>query len=219
MNGAQDLGGMMGFGPVEPEKNEPVFHAEWEERAFALTVAMGGTGEWNIDSSRFARESAHPATYLASSYYQIWLGGLERLLEDRGLVTRDELDAGRSLHESRPVKRVITKDLVAPVFGQNGTYEREPAAPARFAVGDAVVTKVMHPAGHTRIPRYVRGRPGIIERIHGCHVLPDSNSLYQGEAPTWLYSVAFKGTDIWGADSDPGLMLRVDLWETYLDAR
>lgn len=217
MNGAQDLGGQMGFGPVVAEENEPLFHAPWERRAFALTLAMGGTGEWNIDLSRFARESLPPVEYLSKSYYEIWLAGLEKLVTQRGLVSADELAAGRKLRDGRPVKRVLQADQVAAAMARGGPADRPAPAPAAFAPGERIVAKVMHPEGHTRLPRYVRGRPGVIERVHGCHVFPDSNAAGKGEDPRWLYSVAFKGQDIWGADSDPGLTLRLDLWEPYLE--
>ena len=93
MNGAHDMGGMDGFGPVEREADEPIFHDEWERRAFALTVAMGFYGRWNIDASRHARENREPLGYLRDSYYERWLYGLETLLEQNGLVTREEIAA------------------------------------------------------------------------------------------------------------------------------
>lgn len=92
MNGAHDLGGMHGFGPIDPEPDEPVFHAQWERRAFALTLAMGAYGAWNIDMSRHARERMEPGAYLTTSYYEHWLHGLERLLIEKGLLTREEID-------------------------------------------------------------------------------------------------------------------------------
>ena len=95
MNSVHDMGGMQGFGPVRPEADEPVFHAVWEKRALALTLAMGATGQWNIDLSRSARESLPPALYLGSSYYQIWLTALENLMRERGLASADELQSGQ----------------------------------------------------------------------------------------------------------------------------
>lgn len=217
MNGAQDLGGQMGFGPIELEDNEPNFHAAWEERAFALTLAMGATGSWTIDTSRFARESLPPADYLSSSYYEIWTRGLEKLLLDKDLVTAEELKQGKALGPAKPVTRVLTAETVAPVLAKGGPADREQKQPARFRIDDRVRTKRMHPETHTRLPRYARDAEGVIEAIHGVHVFPDSNAHGKGEQPTWLYSVAFKGTDIWGEDSDPKLTLRIDLWEPYLD--
>ena len=217
MNGAHDMGGVHGFGPVEPEPDEPVFHAEWERRAFAITVAMGATGEWNIDMSRFARENRAPADYLAKSYYELWLAGLEALLAESRLVSAEELAAGRASGSPRPVKRVLAADDVDRVLSRGTAVAREPTAPARFKPGDRVRARNMHPSGHTRLPRYVRGHEGTIERVHGCHVFPDSNAAGAGENPRWLYAVRFDGRELWGAESDPKLKVSVDAWEPYLE--
>jgi len=101
MDGAHDMGGVPWCGPVQPEPNEPMFHAEWERRAFAITLAMGNARGWNIDMSRFAREDRRPRSYLAKSYYQIWLAGLERLTVERGLIAPDEIEAGKPLHPTQ----------------------------------------------------------------------------------------------------------------------
>jgi nitrile hydratase len=192
VNGAHDMGGMHGFGPVEPEPDEPWFHAEWERRVFALTLAMGATGEWNIDMSRFAREDRPPADYLSKSYYELWLAGLERLLAERGVL-------------ERPPRRVLRAEDVPAVLVRGGPVEREPPRPARFAVGDRVRTRWINPRGHTRLPRYARGREGVIERVHGCHVFPDSNAHGRGEDPQWLYNVRFDDA------------VSVDAFEPYLE--
>ncbi len=217
MNGAQDMGGMHGFGPVEPEPDEPVFHAEWERRAFALTLAMGMPGGWNIDMSRFARENQPPGEYLAKSYYEIWLAGLEKLMAERGLVAPEEIEAGKPLGPAKKVERVLSPADVLKVLHRGGPTERDAQAPARFKVGDRVRTKNIHPTTHTRLPRYVRGQPGTIELVHGCHVFPDTNALGQGENPQWLYTVTFSGTDLWGPASDPTVCVSVDAWESYLE--
>ncbi|MEP2707246.1 MAG: nitrile hydratase subunit beta [Roseibium sp.] len=217
MNGAQDLGGQMGFGPIELEDNEPNFHAKWEQRAFALTLAMGATGSWNIDTSRHARESLPPADYLSSSYYKIWTMGLEKLCLDKGLITESELSSGKALEPAKPVKQVLKAENVSAVLAKGGPADRPEEQPARFKVGDKIRTKRMHPEGHTRLPRYARDTVGVIDAIHGVHVFPDTSAHGKGENPTWLYSVAFKGTDVWGPESDPSVSLRIDLWEPYLD--
>ena len=217
MNGAHDMGGAHGFGPIEPEPNEPAFHAEWERRAFAITLAMGATGEWNIDMSRFARENRAPADYLAKSYYEIWLAGLEQLLTGRRLVSAEEVTAGRALGTPRPVKRILAADDVDRVLSRGTAVAREPETQARFKPGDKVRAKHMHPSGHTRLPRYVRGCVGTVERVRGCHVFPDSNAAGKGEDPQWLYSVRFEGRELWGADGDPNLKISVDAWEPYLE--
>src|SRR4029079_7705005 len=138
MNGGQDMGGMMGFGPVLPEKDEPVFHAPWERRAFALTLAMSAPGGWNIDQSRSARESLNPAEYLAKSYYEIWIAGLEKLMVERGLVAPDEIEAGRSRRAAKPVKRILDRADVAQVLYRGGPTEREAKSTALFKPGDRV---------------------------------------------------------------------------------
>src|ERR1700680_3055614 len=180
MNGAHDMGGVHGFGPVEAEPNEPVFHAEWERRAFAITVAMGATGEWTIDMSRFARENRAPADYLAKSYYELWLAGLEALLAECRLLSAEELTAGRAGGSPGPVQRVLAADDVDRWLSWGPAVAREPTAPARFQPGDRVRARNMHPSGHTRLPRYVRGRVGTVERVHGCHVFHDSNAAGGG---------------------------------------
>jgi nitrile hydratase subunit beta len=216
MDGAHDMGGMDGFGPVLPEPNEPMFHAEWERRAFALTLAMTRPGGWNIDMSRSAREDRAPSDYLAKSYYQLWLAGLERLMAERGLVTPQEIDAARPLAQRKDVAVLAAGDVVA-MLASGAPTERAATAPARFAIGDRVRARNIHPPTHTRLPRYVRGRLGTIERLHGCHVFPDSNALGAGEVPQWLYTVAFDGRELWGERGDPASVISVDAWESYLE--
>jgi len=217
MNGAQDMGGMHGFGPVEPEPNEPVFHADWEKRAFALTLAMAMPGQWNIDMSRFARENRDPREYLSMTYYQIWFAALETMLKERDLVTDDEIAAGHSLQPLKPVKRVMSPDDVAKVLYRGGPTERATNMQAAFKPGDKVRAKNINPLTHTRLPRYVRGRVGEIDRVVGCHVFPDSNATGAGETPQWLYTVRFNGCELWGPDGDPTVNVSVDAWEPYLE--
>lgn len=218
MNGAQDLGGMHGFGPVIPERDEPPFHADWERRAFALTLAMAMPGGWNLDMSRAARESLPPPEYFAKSYYEIWLAGLEKLMAERGLVMPDEIEAGKVLHPAKSVTRTLAPGDVANVLYRGAPTGREAATPARFRIGDRVRARNMHPRTHTRLPRYVRGHVGVIDGIHGCHVFPDSHALGKGESPQWLYTVVFGGRELWGADGDPTVKVSVDAWESYLEA-
>jgi len=217
MNGAHDMGGMMGFGPVIAEKNEPVFHAPWERRAMALTLAMAAAGGWSIDQSRAARESQHPARYLAQTYYQIWIAGLEKLMVERGLVTRDELAAGKVLQPAKTVPRILSADTVATTLARGGPTARVPTTPQRFQIGERVSARNMHPAGHTRLPRYVRGHVGVITDVHGVHVFPDSNATGGGERPQWLYTVRFGARELWGEGADKAATVSVDAWESYLE--
>jgi len=216
MNGAHDMGGMMEFGPILPEPNEPTFHAQWERRAMALTLAMAAAGGWDLDKVRAARERLPPAEYLAKSYYQIWISALESMMIERGLVGADEIAAGKSLRPGKPVKRVLAADSVAPSLARGAPVNRDVAAPPRFAVGQRVRARNMHPAGHTRLPRYARGHVGVITHIHGAHVLPDSNSTGAGENPEWLYTVRFSASELWGDSGDVSSSVSVDAWESYL---
>jgi nitrile hydratase len=217
MNGAQDMGGMHGFGRVELEADEPVFHADWERRAFALTVAMGATGEWNLDASRFARENMPPGDYLASTYYEIWEAGLERLLAERGLVEPGEIASGKALAPTRPVRRVLAGADVPAAMASGGSTTREPPREAGFAVGARVRARTINPRTHTRLPRYVRGHLGTVVAVHGAHVFPDVHATGGGEDPQWLYTVRFEARELWGEQADPTVAVSVDAWEPYLE--
>lgn len=222
MNGVHDMGGMQGFGPVRPEPNEPLFHAPWERRALAMTVAMGACGQWNIDISRSARESLPPAQYLSSSYYAIWLAGLEKLMLARGMVSAAELHAGKAEDPPLAGVRALDGAQTARALAQGSASSRTTDVPPRFAIGQRVRARQIHPASHTRLPRYVRGHTGTVERIHGAHVFPDTRVSrplppFVDEAH-WLYTVVFDGHDLWGSSASAGLLVSVDAWEPYLEA-
>ena len=217
MNGVHDMGGMHGFGSVEPEANEPVFHGDWEGRVLALNRAMGYSRLWNIDMSRAAIEVLPPDVYLTRSYYEKWLLRLERLLLDRALVDADEMAAGHALRPGKPLPRKLGAADVAAALTR-GSYGRPPRAPARFKVGDQVRTRNINPATHTRLPRYARGRVGTIECVRGCHVFPDSVAIGQGENPQWLYTLRFEGRELWGENCDPNLKVSIEAFEPYLEA-
>jgi nitrile hydratase subunit beta len=214
MNGVHDMGGMTSFGPVSPEPDEPVFHAGWERRVLALVLAMGATRRWNIDASRHSRETLPPAQYLSSSYYQIWLAGLLKLLSANGLVSEAELRSGKSLNAPAPITPLKAAD-VDSLLARGTPYAKPSSAPARFRLGERVRARNIHVSGHTRLPRYVRGRIGEIVRVHGAFVFPDSNAHGKGEDPQWLYTVAFTAAELWGNNENAGVNL--DLWEPYLE--
>jgi nitrile hydratase subunit beta len=217
MDGIHDMGGMDGFGRVEPEPGEPVFHAAWEGRVLAMNRAMGASGSWNIDLGRSAIESLPPQVYLASSYYERWLLRLERLLVQGGLVEVGEIEAGRALRPGKALSRgPFTVADVERVL-RRGSFGRPTPAPARFKPGDRVRAKNIHPRTHTRLPRYVRGHVGVVERLHGAHVFPDSTVLGKGEDPQWLYTVRFDSQELWGAEADPTAKVSVDAFEPYLE--
>jgi nitrile hydratase len=222
MNGVHDMGGMHGMGPVEVEREEPVFHAEWEGRVFALNLASGYLGKWNIDMGRSAREQMPPAVYLAASYYERWLWGLAKLLVDAKLLGREEIAARlagtpTSLPPSPTGQRVLRAADVPAFTGNPRGARMDGAAPARFAAGDHVVAKNLNPIGHTRLPRYVRGRRGVIDRAHGAFVFPDAAAAGQGRQPQHCYSVRFAARELWGADAPERDAVYVDLFEPYLE--
>jgi nitrile hydratase beta subunit len=217
MNGPHDLGGQMGFGPVAPEKHEPYFHAGWEKRALGVTLTAGAMGHWTIDESRHARESLHPADYYSSSYYEIWIKALETLLKRHGFVTAAELAAGSALGAGTTPKRVLKAENVAAVLAKGGPCDRPVDSPARFASGDRVRTKNLHPTGHTRLPRYARGKLGVVEAVRDGFVFPDTNAHCGGENPQRVYTVAFSAAELWGEGADPTLTVSIDAWESYLE--
>lgn len=217
MNGPQDLGGQMGFGPVAPERDEPLFHADWEKRALGVTLTAGAMGHWNIDESRHTRESLHPADYYASSYYEIWTKALERLLQRHGFVTADELAGSRALGAGTTPKRVLRAADVPAVLARGGPCDRPVDTPPRFEPGQRVRTKNFHPTGHTRLPRYARGKIGTIDAIREGFVFPDSNAHGKGENPQRVYTVVFDAAELWGEGADPTLTVSIDAWESYLE--
>ena len=217
MNGVHDMGGMDGFGRVEAEPNEPMFHAEWEARVMAMVRAMGAAGAFNIDTSRYYREKLPPEVYLASSYYRKWLLGLESMLIDKGFVAEADMAAAHAIEPPKPLKRGKFRiDDVERVMTR-GQFARPAPAPAKFKPGDRVRAKNVHPLTHTRLPRYVRGHVGVVERDHGCHVFPDTAALDLGENPQRLYTVVFDGAELWGSDGDPTVKISIEAFEPYLE--
>ncbi|MDG3575836.1 nitrile hydratase subunit beta [Rhizobium sp. YJ-22] len=217
MNGPHDLGGQMGFGTVAPEPNEPYFHGDWEKRALGLTLSCGAMGHWNLDESRHARESIPPADYLSASYYEIWIRALDALLERHGFATHAELFDGAAPTPGTRPKRVLTAENVAGVLARGGPCDRPVDADPRFAPGARVRTRNFHPAGHTRLPRYARGKIGTVETVQGSFVFPDDNAHGKGENPQWVYTVVFDAAEIWGESAAPGLTISIDAWESYLE--
>jgi len=221
MNGGHDVGGMHGFGPInaESEALEPVFHADWEKRVFGLSRAASALGQWNGDVSRHARERQHPVDYLRHSYYENWLAGLETLLQETGLVTADELASGKAVRSvAEDVRnRLLRPQEVAESLARGSSAAMPLDAPPRFRPGDRVRAVNRHPAGHTREPRYARGRIGVIHEYHGAHVFPDlsAKGVRVGQH---LYSVRFEASELWGENANRNGAVYVDLWEDYLEA-
>ncbi|WP_370241708.1 nitrile hydratase subunit beta [Pararhodobacter marinus] len=216
MNGPQDLGGRDGFGAVCPEPDEPLFHAVWEARALGITLAAGALGHWTLDESRHARESLPPAIYYNSSYYEIWIRALEELLTRHDLLSAEDLAKGEAQART-PHPRRLDPARVPAVLAKGGPTDRPLSSAPRFAPGERVRTRLQARAGHTRLPSYLAGRPGVIEADHGGHVFPDTNAHGGGEQPQRLYTVVFEGRDLWGEDAEPGSTVSADLWESYLE--
>jgi nitrile hydratase beta subunit len=209
---------MHGMGAIQQEKNEPVFHEAWEGRVYAINRAVGAWGKWNIDASRHGIELLPPADYLHMSYYERWLARNIELLVKHGLVTREEIETGRPAPGSQKATPPLTAAAVPAMAARRGSYMRpEAEAKARFKVGEHVRARKMNPVGHTRLPRYVRGREGIIFRNHGIFVFPDTDAHFLGEQPQHLYSVRFAARELWGDSVSPRDSVYVDMWDSYLE--
>jgi nitrile hydratase subunit beta len=217
MNGVHDMGGMQDMGPILYEKNEPVFHERWEARIFALNRGMGAWGKWNLDASRFQREQIQPAEYLRMDYYEKWLAGLVELMVKTDLITREEIESGKP--SPGTAKRIppLTVDKVLPRIARGAPTSRDVPAIARFEPGQNVRARNINPVGHTRLPRYARGKLGTIDRDHGIFVFPDANALFLGEKPQHLYSVRFSARELWGAEAVTQDSVYIDMWDDYLD--
>lgn len=218
MNGVHDMGGMHGMGPVLAETDEPVFHHPWEARAYALTRAMAAFGRWNIDASRHQRELIPPADHLRMSYYEKWIAGLTELLLRHGFISPEELASGRAAPGAAKQAPALPAAQVAAFIARGAPASRASACVPRFQTGERVRARNLNPPGHTRLPRYVRGKLGVIDRVHGVFVFPDTNAHFQGESPQHVYSVRFEARELWGEAPSPGGAVYVDLWDEYLDA-
>lgn len=223
MTRVHDMGGRFGDGPVEPgSEDDPVFAEEWHARALALTLAAGALGQWNIDISRHARERLSPKDYTRFSYYEKWISALADLLVERGVLTEDDLREVGSAEKHPLADRAMKAESVAGVLARGGPADREGGPKPRFSTGQAVRAVVpsdsaLVAGGHTRLPRYAAGALGYILRLHGNHVLPDSNAHGLGEAPEPLYAVKFHARELWAHPEHPDDEVVLDLWQSYLE--
>jgi nitrile hydratase subunit beta len=215
MNGVHDMGGMHGFGPIVREANEPLFHAPWEARVFG--IAELSDDFFNIDAFRHGIERMEPAHYLRAPYYERWLSTVELNLIEGGFLTGEELDARTELLREGPEATLPRSAAIATVPELPNESPNSPLPVSHFAVGDAVVTRNVHPPGHTRLPRYARGKRGVIQRLYGAQTFPDSNAHGLGENPQPLYSVCFDARELWGDSAEPRQTVSLDLWESYLE--
>src|SRR5881396_1330893 len=217
MNGVHDMGGMHGMGPIVPEENEPVFHGSWEARVFAMTRAMGLWRKWNLDASRHQLELIPPAEYLRMSYYEKWMTRFVELIVKHGLVTRAEIESGKPAPGSPKATPPLTAEMVGPMLARGVPAQRDQPVMPRFKENQQVRSRNIHPAGHTRLPRYARGKLGTIARDHGVFVFPDTNAQFLGEKPQHVYSVRFAARELWGDSAGPHDAVYVDLWDDYLE--
>jgi nitrile hydratase len=217
MNGAHDMGGMQSFGPIRPEKNEPVFHAPWEGRIAAIYSAVGTLRKWNQDFARQTRESFPAPEYLALDYFRLRYAQTVELLVARGVITRAELASGRPATGTRKAVPPLNADGVAAWFAAGNPKRRDVDVAPQFRVGQQVRTRNLHPLTHTRLPRYARDKSGIVERDHGVFVFPDTNAQFLGEKPQHVYSVRFTARELWGPQAAPKDTVVVNLWDDYLD--
>jgi nitrile hydratase subunit beta len=218
MNGVHDMGGMHGFGPVVAEADEPVFHFSWEGRLFGMRRAAGAWKRWNIDASRYAVERVPPAEYLKASYYARQYIAFEKLLIERGLATAEEIETRRPADGSPRLSPALLAAHVPEMVRRGSPTRRDTAVAPQLHVGQTVCAKEIHPLHHTRLPRYARGRRGVVIRYHGVFVFPDANAQFRGESPEPLYSVRFAARELWGERANPRDSVCLDLWESYLEA-
>jgi nitrile hydratase subunit beta len=218
MNGVHDMGGMHGMGPVRAEVNEPVFHERWEARVYVLTRAIGAWRKWNIDTGRYYIERIPAADYLRMSYYERWLVKLVELMVKTGLVTRQEVESGKPAPGSSKVTPpLLVEGVPAVALNRNIQSSHEPAIRAQFKTGQRVRARNINPVGHTRLPRYARGKTGVIERDHGVYDFPDTSADGRGPKRQHVYSVRFAARELWGDQALPHDFVHLDLWDDYLE--
>jgi len=217
MNGVHDMGGEQDMGPIQYEKDEPVFHAAWEGRVYAMNRAMAAWRKWNLDASRHNGELRNPADYFRMSYYERTLAGLTELSVKSGLVTLAEIESGKpALGSTKATPPFTTADATAP-GRYRASARRQAAVSPRFAVGQQVRARNINPIGHTRLPRYARAKFGTIDRDHGVFIFPDTNAHYLGEKPQHVYSVRFPARELWGEQAKPQDAVYLDMWDDYLE--
>ena len=217
MNGVHDMGGLQCMGAVHPETNEPVFHEAWQGRVYAMDKSLRARGKWNLDAWRYEIELLPPLDYLRMSYYERWLAVNERLLVKHRLVTEEELASGTPASGSAKLTPVLTVAMAKAVGPRIAKPSDDPAVRPLFQVGEAVRARKINPVGHTRLPRYARGRTGKVVTDHGVFLFPDTNSQFLGEKRQHVYSVRFAARELWGDEASPRDCVYLDLWDDYLE--
>ena len=218
MNGIHDIGGMDNIGPVNIEKDEPVFHDDWERKVYAMTLATMGAGIFVTDEVRYMTETIPPRDYLTFTYYEKWLYSLEQMMLQKNVVARDELDSGRV---TAP-EMAAGIEAASPERMQYGMNNRIPVfvdtdIPPKFKTGDEIIARNINPLHHTRIPRYIRGRRGVVGMHHGIFLLPDTNAHGGPDKPQHVYNVRFSARELWGEETPANDSLYIDLFDDYMD--
>lgn len=217
MNNVHDMGGQQGWGPVQYEKNEPVFHAPWEGRVYALSRALRALRKWSLDTDRHFLETMAPVDYLRMSYYERWLTRLEAHSVKYGLVTDEEIRNGKAALGATRGTPALTLATSGSWLSRGIPSSRDPAIRPLFKVGQRVRARNINPTGHTRLPRYARGKTGVIDRDHGVYLFPDTNAHFQGEKRQHVYSVRFAARELWGNSASSRDTVYVDMWDDYLE--
>src|SRR5262245_21278246 len=216
MNGVHDMGGQ-NMGPVQYEKDEPVFHASWEGRVDALSRSLRAWRKWSIDTDRYALEVMPPVDYLRMSYYERWLHRLETFVVRFGFVTKEDLESGKPTPGSSKETPALTLATSARWLNRGIPSSEDPKVRPSLEVGQRVRARNINPVGHTRLPRYARGKAGLVIRDHGVHVFPDTNAHFQGEKRQHLYTVRFTARELWGETVSGRDSVNLDLWDDYLE--
>lgn len=218
MNGIHDMGGLHGFGPVLVETNEPVFHAPWEGRVYAMTQVLDTTGIYNLDEHRHEIELMDAAAYLTDGYYGRWLFAMESILNRKNILRRAEVEACLAGAGSASMEMPRNWPLPAEMHIRWGAWRRDVDVTPRFAIGDKVRVRNHQPAGHTRLPHYFRDKTGVVTVVNAqAWVYPDTRAHNAGENLQPVYNVTFTAAEVWGDAAEPNATLRVDLSEDYLE--
>ncbi len=217
MNGVHDMGGMQDMGPIHEQPNEPVFHMPWEGRVFALRRGMGAWGKWNIDAMRYAIELIEPSDYLHMSYFERQFTAFLEMLVKHNFLTREELESGTPAPGSTKATPALTVEKANALVAKGAPTSRRVPVTPRFRTGQQVRARNINPVGHTRLPRYARGKLGTIHRDHGVFVFPDTNAHFLGDKPQHVYSVRFAARELWGNQAAPQDSVYLDLWDDYLE--
>jgi nitrile hydratase len=216
MNGVHDLGGMHGFGPIDlGPYGRATTHADWERRLIGIQE-LTADRYFNLDAFRYGIERMDPAHYLRSTYFERWLETIVTNMVEGGFLTVDELADRTELLRRQPDAALPRPDADAVIASAPAPEPALGASAPRFAPGDIVITRNVHPTGHFRLPRYARGKRGTIHLVHGPAVFPDTNAQGLGADPQVVYNVRFDGRELWGDSAEPGTMVSIDLWESYL---